>query len=516
MPVPDDLHRSIGDIAAALRDAKERNQPCSVLIGAGCSVSAGIPLALGFVDEVKLRYVAAFRRARQEDYPHVMRELDTGPRYRLIAEYVERANLNWAHILLGWLVKNGYIGRILTTNFDNLVLRACSLYGVHPAVYDLAATSTFKPSFVRDPAVFFLHGQYGGFVQLHTREEVEKNAKLLRPAFENATVKRPWLVVGYSGYNDPVFENLADIPEYADGLYWVGYRNQEPSQDVQTRLLSHGRQAYLVAGYDADMFFVELFRELKLDAPPFVTDPFSHLLDVFNTFIPFPLDDRSTKEADITHQARAWLSRAQSELVLGQANQIPSGIDERLEARAFKLFAEGNYDGVIELHHPRGRDMTESFRIVLGAAYSKRAKRSDKLACSTTGEQSAELHRCADADYEAAIELRSDDYVALNNWAVSLMDRASRVSGAAADALLKSAEEKLCSANVVNPGHASPLYNLACACALRGDVGGAVGWLRRRMGVEPKLRRSKVEDDPAFDRIRESVEFRSAVEEITD
>ncbi|WP_433931216.1 hypothetical protein AB3662_43790 [Sorangium cellulosum] len=445
-----------------------------------------------------------------------MRELDTGPRYRLIAEYVERANLNWAHILLGWLVKNGYIGRILTTNFDNLALRACSLYGVHPAVYDLAATSTFKPSFVRDPAVFFLHGQYGGFVQLHTREEVEKNAKLLRPAFENATVKRPWLVVGYSGYNDPVFENLAEIPEYADGLYWVGYRHQEPSQDVQTRLLSPGRQAYLVAGYDADLFFVELFRELKLDAPPFVTDPFSHLLDVFNTFTAFPVDDPTAKEADITHQARAWLIRAQSELSLGQANQVSIGVEERMEARAFKLFAEGDYDGVIELHQPRGRDMTESFRIVLGAAYSKRAKRNHQLAFSTTGEQSMDLIRRANADYESAIELRNDDYEALNNWGVSLMDRASRESGAETEALLELAEEKLRRANAVKPDHASPLYNLACACSLRGDVAGAVSWLRLRMGVEPKLRRSKVKEDPAFDRIRDTAEFRAAVEEIVD
>jgi tetratricopeptide (TPR) repeat protein len=498
----DDLNRNITDVAEALRDAKARNQPCSVLIGAGCSVSAGIPLANGFVEQVKQRYPMAWKRAARKDYPYVMRELDTGPRYRLIAEYVEKAKLNWAHVLLGWLVKNGYIGRILTTNFDNLVLRACSLYGVHPTVYDLAASSNFKPSFVQDPAVFFLHGQYGGFIQLHTREEVEKNAKLLRPAFENATVKRPWLIVGYSGFSDPVFENLVEIHEFADGLYWIGYRDEHPSLDVQERLLVRGRQAYLIPGYDADGFFVELFRELKLEAPLFVTDPFSHLLEIIDTLSPFPAVDRSVG-VDMTHQTRIWLEKAKKEFVDNRSS-FP---DEQRVAKALKLLVEGDYDGVIALHPADDTLISEQFRLALAAAYVKRARRFEQMAASASEKDVGKLYIRADEDYSASVASKADYYAALNNWGVSLLTRVRNRAAGDTKELLARAEEKFHKALAVKPDHPSVMYNLACVYGLRGEVGEAISWLIRRSEKPPTLTRDRVSADPAFRSVRKSPEF---------
>src|SRR5262245_34306130 len=131
--------RTLADVSAALQFTKDQ-AACCVLIGAGCSVTAGIPLAAGFVEAVRSRGGRAYERAMHKSYPYVMAELDVGPRYGLIAEYVKNASLNWAHLILGWLVKNGLIGRILTTNFDNLALRACALYGIYPSVYDLAVS----------------------------------------------------------------------------------------------------------------------------------------------------------------------------------------------------------------------------------------------------------------------------------------------------------------------------------------------------------------------------------------
>src|SRR5215510_8240997 len=135
-----DAERTLDDVSMTLKFAKERQAPCCILIGAGCSLSAGIPLASGFVEEVRRKVRPAYNRAKEKTYPYVMGEVDVGPRYGLIAEHVEKACLNWAHLILGWLLRNGFVGRVLTTNFDNLTLRACSLYGVHPSVYDLAVS----------------------------------------------------------------------------------------------------------------------------------------------------------------------------------------------------------------------------------------------------------------------------------------------------------------------------------------------------------------------------------------
>lgn len=285
------LERQTRDVAECLRNAKERGQPCSILVGAGCSSSAGIPLAQGFVDEVRTHFPASYERAKDKAYPAIMAELGDGPRYHLIAKITERARINWAHLQLAWLMANGYVGRVLTTNFDNLVVRACSLFGLHPAVYDLAAAPRFTPSLVYDPAVFYLHGQYRGFIQLHRKREVLRNAKKLRSPFEDATVRRPWIVVGYSGENDPVFENLAAIPKFLFDLYWVSYNFQDPSPAVASRLLTQGRQAYLVRARDADRFFIDLCRELGIEAPPFITDPFLHSLNMLETLSSFPSDD---------------------------------------------------------------------------------------------------------------------------------------------------------------------------------------------------------------------------------
>ena len=56
----------------------------------------------------------------------------------LVAEYVDSAKINWAHICIALLFQAGYVDRVLTTNFDPLVNRACALLGQFPAVYDCA------------------------------------------------------------------------------------------------------------------------------------------------------------------------------------------------------------------------------------------------------------------------------------------------------------------------------------------------------------------------------------------
>jgi len=453
--VSSDLERNIGEVAEALKDAKHREQPCSVLIGAGCSFTAGIPLASGFVDHVKNEYPSSFARAKEKSYPYVMGTLDTGRRYALIADSVERAKLNWAHILLAWLMKNGYVGRILTTNFDNLSLRACSLYGVHPSVYDLAAAPTFRPSLVRDPAVFFLHGQYGGFIQLHTKEEVSRNAQILRPAIVDATVRRTWIVIGYSGDNDPVFESLANIDHFTDGLFWIGYREHDPSQDVQTRLLTPGRQAYLIRGYDADRFFVELVRALGVEAPPFVADPFSHMLNVFGTFIPFPADERNG-ETDIMHRARTMLDGAKTQFIDRRDTIVGN-----LEALAAKYFVEGDYQKIMSLHERAASEelMTIEFRATAAWAYLRHGQACRQTAGSRPRAEAMDLLRHAAQAHAVAVELNPMLHEALNSWANVIGDQAALESGPEADRLFQLACDKYAQSLAIKPDSCQAFNN---------------------------------------------------------
>src|ERR1039458_7470156 len=64
--------------------------------------------------------------------------------------------INWAHLALAQLIDGGYIDRVLTTNFDPLVSRACALVNSFPAVYDFAASRVFNPDQISEKAIFHL------------------------------------------------------------------------------------------------------------------------------------------------------------------------------------------------------------------------------------------------------------------------------------------------------------------------------------------------------------------------
>jgi hypothetical protein len=204
--------RSIEEIAETLQNAQLRQKCCTLLIGAGCSVKAGIPTADGFVQVIKQRYPRAYERAQDKTYPKCMAQLLLSERRDLIAEHVDAAKINWAHICIALLMQAGYVDRVLTTNFDPLVSRACALLGEFPAIYDFAASQLFKAADIPDKAVFYLHGQRTGFVLINTNEDFQQHSNLLRPVFEDAGRGRVWIVVGYSGENDPVFDHLAGTP----------------------------------------------------------------------------------------------------------------------------------------------------------------------------------------------------------------------------------------------------------------------------------------------------------------
>jgi len=214
-------YRSIDEIKETLENAKSRGRGCVLLIGAGCSFKAGIPTAAGFVEIISDKYKLAYQRALEKTYPKCMAELLLSERRDLIAQYVDRAQINWAHLCIALLMQAGYVDRVLTTNFDLLVARACAMLGVFPAIYDFATSQLLKKADIPDQAVFYLHGQRTGFVLMNTEEDMEKHSELLGPVFEDAGSGRVWIVVGYSGENDPVFDHLSKIPRFDNGLFWI-------------------------------------------------------------------------------------------------------------------------------------------------------------------------------------------------------------------------------------------------------------------------------------------------------
>ncbi|MGP8329113.1 MAG: TPR end-of-group domain-containing protein [Methanosarcinaceae archaeon] len=442
------MQRNIKEIKENLIQAKERGKKCTLLIGAGCSVKAGIPLASGFVNIIKEDHNSAYERASEKTYPKVMDELHPGNRRDLIAEYIDNAKINWAHICIALLIKEGYVDRVLTTNFDPLVVRACALLNEFPAVYDFAASQLFKPADVADKAIFHLHGQRGGFVLLNTDNEFKKFSKHLKPVFEDSDQGRMWIVVGYSGDNDPVFDHLVDIDRFNYGLYWIGYKDNEPSEHLRKRLLVEGKDAYFVEGYDADSFFVRLTQELGIFPPDFIGSPFSHMDNLFEMITDFPID-RQEEGTDVTHEPRKQIKEC-----IDKYEKEPSDIQ-----KATKLLMEGNYDKVVKMHSSYNDNSSPEFVDVLSWGYIGQGNALYNLAKIKDRDEAEELFKLSFEKYDSSLKIKPDDHKALYNWGTALSDLAKIKDGDEAKELFKLSFEKYDSSLKIKPDDHEALNN---------------------------------------------------------
>lgn len=119
------------------------------------------------------------------------------------------------------------------------------------------------------------------------------------------------------------------------------------------------------------------------------------------------------------------------------------------------------------------------------------------------------LWPAAGGKYALALQIRPEMHGAANNWGIALLQefQACKKQGLDEPALLTLAEEKLRHAETIKPGAGA--YNLACVHALRQQPDQAVSWLRicQQHGALPP--EAHICNDPDFDPIRHSPEFRS-------
>mgnify|MGYP001567475181 CR=1 FL=1 len=436
------------DVVETVKNAKERGKKCTLLIGAGCSVTAGIPTAKGFVEIIEKDYTRAFKRARTKTYAHCMAELSLGERRDLIADYVDKAKVNWAHIAIAQLMKAGYVDRVLTTNFDLLFVRACALLGRFPAVYDFAASQLFKAADIPDQAVFYLHGQRTGFVLMNTPDECKKHSTLLAPVFEDAGKGRVWLVVGYSGKNDPVFDHLAKVPRFDNKLYWIVYKDDEPAEHVRQHLLLNGKDAFYVKGFDADDFFVTLAQRLNSFPPAFISKPFSHLDSLLEMVTPYKLPGQ-TEKVDFIDKARKLIRTA-----INTYENI-----QNVQSLAQTYLMKGNYDEVIALLSENAKDLKPELVELASWAYIMQGYSLSDQAETKTGEEADRLFALADEKYQAALNLKPDKHEALYNWGNALFRQAKTKTGEKADRLFAQAVEKYQAALKIKPDDHKTLNN---------------------------------------------------------
>lgn len=244
---------------------KETPKPI-FLLGAGASVTSGIPLA-GEVVSKAAKWAYARENGKSPDDPRITRsdwypwleqtqswfkkEVPMADLFPYAVENLlkpQKARKEfWVKILnpdvrvsigylrLAQLMHVGRIDTVLTTNFDECINKARNEIN-QPAMIDYVRTPpeyvkiTATPGF---PVSVFLHGDVNNYSDRNVIEEVQRMDDALVEALVPLLKDHPLVIVGYRGFEPSVMEHLLisnakRANQYKNGIYWCLRRGERP------------------------------------------------------------------------------------------------------------------------------------------------------------------------------------------------------------------------------------------------------------------------------------------------
>lgn len=273
------------------------------LLGAGASVSAGIPSAWDMIWQFKQTLFVAQRKASPQSVadignPTIRALLDshiasskklpspgspdeyaslfeaTYPverdRTTFIQAMISGAKLAYGHLALAALLKASHAQLIWTTNFDHLIEDACArTYGTTGALSTVALDAPELAGQLigaqKWPIAVKLHGDFRSRRLKNTTDELRQQDAVLRQQFVDACRRSGIVVAGYSGRDDSVMDALEaalDQPgSYPGGLFWL-HRGDRPPLDRVSRLLQRAGDAGVECGLVRIESFDEMLRDL--------------------------------------------------------------------------------------------------------------------------------------------------------------------------------------------------------------------------------------------------------------
>ena len=390
-------------LAQCIKDAKTLDaKPFAFLLGAGMSYSAGIPLARDLVKKINDEphfavHLRGLSDPEKSSYQICMAKLTKEVRRRLLNPYLQNAKVNWASIAVAALMKDDFIARVLTFNFDSVLARACGISGHYPATYDFSVNPPAKFGFMREGAIIHLHGQGAGLVMLNSEQETRDHAEKLQPLFSNTLENHDLVVVGYSGEADHAFDKLSGNFDGSNRLFWIGH-TEHPPPHVDQLMNKYPDAASYWGGADADLFLIELVQQFECWPPVLFIEPEQHLLDEIEPVIDYP---SSLAGEDILKSLRVNL---ESQLAKKRASPVDFQI----------LLLESKYDDIIK-RAAEANELDEKRAVAW--AYVMKGNALSELA---KVKQDEALFRDSFGNYAAAIRIKPDMDEAFNNWGAAL------------------------------------------------------------------------------------------------
>jgi len=251
----------VEEFVRRLRETVKADKRFALFLGAGCSVSSGIPSAGDLVKNhwlPRLRDIRAPERSDLEVWAtEVIPNYDPASpaasygtlidklflhaeeRQREIEDLCDGQTPAFGYAVLAQLVARieGSFNIVLTTNFDDLIADALYLYTeARPLVIHHESLAAFiRPTRTR-PLVVKLHGDHR-LAPLNTSLETESLAEEIQKHIKMALHDRGIVFIGYGGADRGILKMLHDLPKEAlpFGAYWV--HPEEPRGAIREWLI---------------------------------------------------------------------------------------------------------------------------------------------------------------------------------------------------------------------------------------------------------------------------------------
>ncbi len=272
-----ELHKIQADVFARLLNDRFKNTESryAFFLGAGCSVSSGIPSAGTLVKYIWLQKLRDIKSPKTKDidgwakgqfkdydpnntaliYGNVIESLFPLPvdRQREMERLCENKFPGFGYAVLARLIANSNdrFNVALTTNFDDLIADALYLYSnARPLVINHESLAGFiRPTHSRS-LVVKLHGDHR-LAPLNLPEEISKLKKDIEEKIRALLHDRGLIFIGYGGNDEGIANMLKSVPDDAllNGVYWVHKR--EPAGKIAEWLKERIEKKN-------DVFFVEI------------------------------------------------------------------------------------------------------------------------------------------------------------------------------------------------------------------------------------------------------------------
>lgn len=268
----------------------DRQAPHAVFLGAGASISSGIPSAGLCIWEWKRNIFLTNNPGVEKQFSEltlrsvqdrIQRWLDDKGMYpangspeeysfyieqcypisqhrrQFFADKIRSAQPHVGYKLLCLLAEAGIITSTWTTNFDGLVAKAAAGFSITPVEVGIDCQHRAVRQLRHGELLCVsLHGDYRYDELKNTDEELQNQEAQLKQALTTELENTALIVLGYSGRDKSVMEALeaAYSQPGTGGLYWCGFSDEikEPVRRVLESARAAGRPAHFVftTGFD--------------------------------------------------------------------------------------------------------------------------------------------------------------------------------------------------------------------------------------------------------------------------